>query len=445
MKNLLYPLLALAALVACTNNDFSEATVNTKPEKPQYDPNRRGYNEALEIAQNSINMLNSNDPTTRAVEPVRTINLKNGVKAYRQPVTRSNGTASTNDTLLYVFNFNDDQGFAVVSASRQTDGLIAVTESGYYDPNVPTGNPGFDTYMQMAKTYVAYKDKTSLEKEKVGSSIRLGPDQPMFMPQYDTVFYQKVDRKINVKWGQNGRTGQYCPNGTAGCSITAAAQIMSYYQHPSTMFLTYDGCDVGLTSLNWTAMCNHNFTNVSYNRDEADRQIGRLCRQLGQYSFANYDTITHQTGVATQDIRNTLEYLGYSLGLISDYQYLYYDGGYSLATILSHGKLIYMSGFNSDNVGHAWVVDGCYYVKCNYNLMCSYDGVNWFLDHVMYTYRTCHNHINWGWDGMQNGYFESTVLNAYNSIQLDPDGGPNLAPGMNASFYNNVKYFTVTH
>ena len=32
------------------------------------------------------------------------------------------------DTLLYVFNFEDEQGFAVVSAIRQTEGLIAVIE-----------------------------------------------------------------------------------------------------------------------------------------------------------------------------------------------------------------------------------------------------------------------------------------------------------------------------
>lgn len=444
MKNLLYPLLALAALVACTNNDFSEATVNTKPEKPQYDPNRRGYNEALEIAQNSINMLNSNDPTTRAVEPVRTINLKNGVKAYRQPVTRSNGTASTNDTLLYVFNFNDDQGFAVVSASRQTDGLIAVTESGYYDPNVPTGNPGFDTYMQMAKAYIAYKDKNAIEDEKFGGGTRLGPDQPMFKPEYDTIYYNKINPRVTVKWGQGGRAGQYCPNGTAGCAIIAAAQIMSYYQHPATMFLTYDGCDVNLTSLNWAAMCDHIYTNVSYNRDDADKQIGRLCRQLGQYSFAVYDTTTNQTSVTTSNLRNTLQYLGYTLGSVTNYQYSYSGAGFPLASALAYGNLILMFGNNSDDVGHMWVIDGCYYVKCNYNLMCSYDGITWFLDHVMYTYQTCHNHINWGWNGAQNGYFESNVLNAYYAHQLD-DPNNTLFSGYNIGYYNDVKYFTVTH
>ncbi|MBO4826415.1 MAG: C10 family peptidase, partial [Prevotella sp.] len=352
--------------------------------------------------------LGSNDPTTRGAEPVRTINLKNGVKAYRQPVTRSNGTASTNDTLFYVFNFNDDQGFAVVSASRQTDGLIAVTESGYYDPSVPTGNPGFDTYMQMAKAYVAFKDRTPVEDEKVGGGTRYGPDQPMYMPEYDTVYYQKVDPMITVRWGQQGRTGQYCPNGWAGCGPVAAAQIMSYFKYPPYIFLTYSDCGVDYTPLYWIPICNHQTTNVSYNRDEYDIEIGRLCRQLGELAGSNYDS--NGTSTFITNMRNTIQSLGYTVGSITDYALSSYDGGYPLATALGNNKLIYMRGENSNNIGHAWVIDGCYYVKCNYNLMCSYDGVNWFLDHTMYTYRTCHNHINWGWDGRQNGYFESNVL-----------------------------------
>ena len=135
-------------LVACTNDDALEKTVDKEEmDLVQYDPNRRSYAEALEIAQNSIRMLQDENSTARSAEPVRTLDLKNGVKAVRQTVTRSNGTVSDNDTQLYIFNFDDNQGFAVVSASRQTDGLIAVTEAGNYDPAVPTDNPGLDMYM----------------------------------------------------------------------------------------------------------------------------------------------------------------------------------------------------------------------------------------------------------------------------------------------------------
>ncbi|MBO4825641.1 MAG: C10 family peptidase [Prevotella sp.] len=451
MKKLLYPLLAFAALAACTNNDFSELVVNTKPDTPQYDPNRRSYNEALEIAQNSINMLGSNDPTTRGAEPVRTINLKNGVKAYRQPVTRSNGIASTNDTLLYVFNFNDDQGFAVVSASRQTDGLIAVTESGYYDPSVPTGNPGFDTYMQMAKAYVAYKDRTPVEDEKVGGGTRYGPDQPMYMPMYDTVYCRHIYPKITVKWGQGGRAGQFCPNNMAGCGPVAAAQIMSYFKHPSSMNLYYQDHDVNTTALDWTNMCNHVFIDTIDNRDEYDLQIGRLCRQVGKYSSARYNTYTHQTSTDIRDVRDALQILGYTVSPIRNYVYTnpesYFNqhNNYYYDNILQNDSLILMVGDNSDGVSHSWAIDGCLYVRCNYYLMCSYDGENWFVDHLLASYSTTLNHINWGWDSERNGYFDCNVFNAYNRMIADPNSHNNISPNLNLDFYINVQYFTITY
>lgn len=94
-----------------------------------------------------------------------------------------------NDTLLYVFNFNDEQGFAVVSANRQTEGLIAAVEMGSYDPAIPTGNPGFDTYMQMAKVYVANTEV--IEKEAKVTTTKSSQGIQMCKPVYDTVFLKK--------------------------------------------------------------------------------------------------------------------------------------------------------------------------------------------------------------------------------------------------------------
>lgn len=68
----------------------------------------------------------------------------------------------------------------------------------------------------------------------------------------------------------------------------------------------------------------------------------------------------------------------------------------------------------------------------------------WFVAQELGTERTCHNHINWGWNGAQNGYFESSILNAYNAFQKDPDSH-SLANGQNADFYDNAKYFCVWH
>lgn len=438
----------VTCLIACTNADLQES-VSLDNDLPsiRYDVNRRSYAEVVEIAQNSINMLEDSSSVTRSASPGRRLNLLDGVKAIKQHITRANSTTSTNDTLIYIFNFMNNQGFAVVSASRQTSGLLAVIESGSYDPSTPTGNPGFDTFMNMAEAYVAHKDQTPVAES---ATTRSGSIPRMYKPVYDTIIYRKVDPMINVKWGQSGRCGQFCPNNKAGCAIITAAQVMSHFKNPTILSLTYPDHDVNSTSLDWTAMCSHIYTDCYNNRDEADVQIGRLCRQLGHLAGSNYvNNGPTSTGILA--IRNVIQSLGYQASTIQNYNYMINqyafdpDAGYPLASILSSGSLIYMKGEKSDGIGHTWVIDGCYYVKCNHYLMVSYDGGHsWSNDQLLGTYRTCHNHINWGWDGKQNGYFESYVFNAYNELELDNEDDF-LYPGENLNYYNDIQYFSVCY
>lgn len=94
----------------------------------------RSYDEALEIAKGAVSIV-ENGITTRGSFPSRVIDQKNSM-IIRSTLTRSEST-DYNDTLLYVFNYANDMGFAVVSANPETEGLIAVTESGTYTDDTP--------------------------------------------------------------------------------------------------------------------------------------------------------------------------------------------------------------------------------------------------------------------------------------------------------------------
>jgi hypothetical protein len=444
MKKIFLILSVVAGFVACSSDGLREnAAQENTPLTEQYDPNRRSFAEAVQIARNSINMLEEDKAVTRGIAPARKLNLKDGVKAFRKAGTRSDEANSDNDTLLYVFNFEDNQGFSIVSASRHAEGLIAVVEEGSYDPAVPTGNPGFDTYMNMAKAYVAYKDKEGSEKETLLTKATTRQN-PMYNHVYDTVYYQNIAPKITVCWGQEYRMGQYCPNYISGCAATAAAQIMSYYQYPSGRTLTYSGADVSYTSFSWSYMCNsdHKYANHTSNVDVYDKQIGRLARQLGQESGASYNT--NDTSISPSDIRNTIISWGYNAGNITSYNYSNIDNTYVIGNMLGNGRLAYMYGYNSDGNGHGWVVDGCKYVKTLERVMISYDGINWSVFQEIATYRTCLNHINWGCNGAGNGYFLSQVLNAYSAIQSDLNDYT-LENGHNYNYYIDVNYFSVWH
>lgn len=444
MKKIYLILSVVAGFIACTSEGLREGAVQEDtPLTQQYDPNRRSFAEAVEIAQNSIKMLDEDKAMTRGVAPVRKLNLKDGVKAFRKAGTRASEASSDNDTLIYVFNFEDNQGFSIISASRHAEGLIAVVEEGSYDPDVPTGNPGFDTYMDMAKAYVEYKDKEGAEKETLLTKATTRQN-PMYNHVYDTVYYQNIAPKVTVKWGQGYRMGQYCSNNLSGCTVTAAAQIMSYYQYPYARTLTYSGADVTNTAFSWSYMCNssHTYADHTYNWDNYDKQIGRLARQLGQEAGATYNT--NETTTSDTGIRNAIIAWGYNAGSISNYSYSNVDNTYVIGTLLGSGKLVLMLGTNSDGKGHAWVIDGCKYVKAYERIMISYDGINWSVFQEVATHRTYHNHINWGWNGAGNGYFYSNVLNAYNSLNSELNDYI-LQNGQNLNYYNSVEYFSVWH
>ena len=71
----------------------------------------------------------------------------------------------------------------------------------------------------------------------------------------------------------------------------------------------------------------------------------------------------------------------------------------------------------------------------------SYDeGVTWSVYQEQYTYRTCHNHINWGNDGLYNGYFNHYVFNDANGVSYDIAVSDNRT-GDNYPY--NIKYFAV--
>lgn len=448
-KNVIFLLMIAIGFVACTNDYPIEDVQSAPTENLRNNSNRRSYTEAVEIAKNSLKILQEGEGSavTRGGENVRTLNLESGVKTFCQTRTRSIENGSDNDTLLYVFNFEDEQGFTIVSANRQTEEIIAVVETGSYDPDIPTGNPGFDTYMQMAKIYVANAGAT--EEEVEVSSATSSQEIQMCKPVYDTIYHQKIDPKIYVRWGQNGRMGQYCSNGISGCSNTAAAQIMSYYQYPSSITLTFEGRDANSTALNWTAMNAHRYSDISYNRDEADLQIGRLARQLGKLANSTYGSA--QTSTTIYNSREAFLTLGYNVGNIEDYEYRINDNaydpdaGYTLANKLAQDKLIFMGGVVSgSSSGHAWVIDGCHYTKALHRMMCTYDGENWVIYQELGTNRTCLNHINWGWNGYQNGYFESHIFDVYRARSYDVTSSSQTG-GNDYNFCNNVRYFTVSH
>ena len=401
---------AASTLFACTQDSIDNLSVQTEEETEAMNewPKRRTYEEALAVAQNAIGLLGENS-TTRSGKP-RSINT-----ADVQYIVNTSSTRSTEepDTLMYVFNYEDNAGFAVVSANRATEELIAVTEQGNYVAGEETGNGGFDLYMDMAEEYVtmAAEPLPGIGGDDDGP---VGFKQVKYETTIDTTI---VGPYLNVQWGQSMPYNSYCPQPdgirtAAGCVATAIAQIMSYYKYPSSITISYENPSYNYL-LDWDAILMHR-SNNDCNCDNHE-MIGRFIRQIGDLVNMDYGT---QSGAFDKDVPYAFSVLGYKHDAYTSYS------SYKLTSSLSKNKLVYMSGVRmngDDKVGHAWVVDGyksityhhTEYMKEDYELF-------WTITNQSTDIITYH-HINWGWDGTSNGYFIKDVFDASSPNELDED------------------------
>ncbi len=453
MKKWFLSTLVVLSLAGCNETDdliSIDMQGTTSPKRSQL----RSYEEAKFIALQSISMLDSdsdNSVTTRGASSSRTLQDKDTYVVCVDPSETRSSESFDNDTLMYVFNFENNQGFAIVSAEKGTEGLIAVIESGHYNPS-DTIDTGFRRYMTAAKLYI------SANRAQENTEPNRAPKG--FYYEIDTTAWCNIPARITVKWGQNFHEGQFCPNQTSGCSNTAAAMIMSYFEYPTLLEIRYNGFPYTYRTLNWSGIknyinrysCSYAFlNNVSSCTNEDHKSVGHLCRELAERAESTFYYDPNSTLTETQKIRNTLSDFGYTVGSITSYQNLVNTS--TIRDHLSDGKLIYMRGSNNteNSGGHAWVIDGyygftvhsCYY---EYGFTNGLPDPPVLMDEQYHTHR--YNHINWGYNGNNNGYFVDGVFSYYetaynydNNFYVHATTDPDLIADYN--FANSVLFFTI--
>ena len=439
-----------ALIVSCTNDVENVFTKDVSTVTPKASSSIRSYSEALEIAQNAISILDNNNQHTRNSSN-RSVDLNEKpitICAGNRFSTRSSENIG-NDTLMYVFNYTDNNGFAVVSADKGTEGLIAVIESGHYDPS-DTTDTGFRRYMTAAKYYILANQaikKTEPDRAPKG-----------FYFEFDTIASVNISPRITVKWGPYGHEGHFCPNSLAGCTNVTAALIMSYFEYPSYTFLTYsDTLSNNFITLNWSGMKSYinryeNRYPVSDNLHDCDTctnvdhiTISHLCRELGNRAESNYSFNPFYTDGSIIKTHSVLFAYGYTVSNVTSYQNLANTD--TIKNNLSDGKLIFMSGLNSSGVGHSWAIDG-YHGFTIHSLYYEYGFTNGMpdppilMDEQFINHH--YNHINWGMDGRNNGYFADGVFYFYgDAYSYDDSRYVVFLPHHSENYAYNLEYMTV--
>lgn len=392
-------------LLACSQELPNEMFTETANEQ-EYINNlsqNRTYEEALAIAQDAIGMLGENC-VTRSGRP-RSISTDNVQYIVSTSSTRS---SDVSDTLMYVFNCEDNAGFAVVAANRAFEGLIAVTEQGNYIVGEESENEGFNLYMDMATSYLlGFDDRLDIDTTTGGFDQLIDYKSKTFK---DTI---TGGNQANVRWGGLWAPyTTYCPVGTsAGCEVVAIAQIMSIYKKPSSIKIDFGSNNYNL-ALDWNAIVSHKTVSTcgAMGTCPGDNQIGLLFRQLGEEIDISYSNTSGSYG---HYIADAFIKLGYSIGNKMSYH------SPTVLNSIKQGKSVFMCGEDDNkNIAHAWIIDGYKCVRTTRIESTRPSGsLLWTNDTIVS--EQYYNHINWGWDGYCNGYFFVSVLEPFSPTFID--------------------------
>ncbi len=420
MKSKVYNLLIIFGLllVGCAN----EASI--EPIAPECSTSTmRTLDEARKIALDAVKMFSDDETKSSFVKR----------ELGKMHIITNTYTKSTEtvDTLLYVFDYADNNGFAVVSANEASEPLLAVTERGSYETAMKEDNDGFKMFMNMAEVYAS-------------KSRELGPDdmgilEPTEMKtETDTLSIVSINPKVNVAWGDSAVESKYAPNGAAGCVPLAIAQIMSSFAYPSSINISYEGATISSQVLDWPLINRHvgtyDFHVFCSAGDSGHEALSQLLRQLGELTECEYLS-SGSTSASVYKAIETFQILGYTTSSLN-----YYDND-MFNTGLTGNKVIFMVGFETSYPGHAWIVDGsaCYNVRKTTYWRNIGDRI-WLPTGEYRDYSYKYLHINWGWNGIANGYFS---LGVFDTTAGNYDNA--YYPNQNATsnFSQGVKYFEV--
>jgi len=379
----------------------------------------------------SVSIDEAEDMLLEIMERMNALGTKSGDESMQKTIsgrysmTLSTETKSGDESpTVHVFNFENESGFAIMSADRRIAPLLAYTFKGNLNAGDSIDNPGLAIYMSKLNDYITVTLDT-LNSDQITDKG--------YLIYGDVYITEMVNGYCPVKWDQYYPYNYLCPVDSVsgykcltGCTGTVIAQLMACYKYPES----YNGY-----TFDWDAMIeasnnyeppvappisadpieigggNDSITpplireSVMYEPepDSAMLQIARLMQQLGLPE--NLDNIYSPYGTAaySYNIDNTLLNFNFSNGG----SWIFFD---ELLEELSNGYYCFVQAKDYDIIGtdppvvipcsyedgsgHIWLLHGLMSVKY-------YD-----LFNITY-YFLC----NFGWGGYADGYYLADVYN----------------------------------
>lgn len=406
----LYLLLAVVAVAATScQKDVGENIPSNEPMTEELcSPYAVSEEEALDRLNAEFGILyygettRANDRRVRKIEPVRYDKLA--------PATRS--TAADVENLLYIVEFEDGKGSAILGADKRVEGVFAVLDEGVITAE-DFENAANGVATDELNTYLA--GLIADEATEQMSARVLYPEEELRYNDWDydtTSFVQRTPLMLTC-WSIYDDFSRYCRGKfnrqvDANPLAVAAAQMILYNAPPAY------NITIGDETFNVSTLMEiHHGNNIpaavyEYSIDKVARFIAAISREL-QIDYTDNNPIGY--------IENLVSLL-YRLGCenvqiidITDQNLNNCFDTYVSSMILTHGRPFVMEGQNEDQTARwHWVVDG--YKKMvvkHYWVLYAQSGRE-ISRELVKTVTERKVHANFGYGGYCNGYYSFGIF-----------------------------------
>lgn len=323
-----------------------------------------------------------------------TIDQKAMTKARKQG---SKGEITLSQQSYYVFPNANSKGFTIVSGDDRLPEIVGYSSQGSYDENnLPEG------FVSFMKAYQNLYNKVNLgdaEALKNLAEIKAWRNKKNASAASTSAVAPLLG---NIEWDQTSPYNNMCPRydsvhvAATGCVATAMAQVMAYYKYPKQLKADipgyvnrWNGIPMEIPTItreegiyDWDNML------PKYNKEaNATQQQKDAVAKLMYHCGAAVQMTYGPESAAAVSATKLAKYFGYDADLMMDLNRATFTLDKWMQIIdteLAAGRPVLYSGQASDG-GHQFICDGI-------------DGEGLY-------------HINWGWSGSQNGYFDLSLLN----------------------------------
>ena len=323
-----------------------------------------------------------------------TIDQKAMTKARKQG---SKGEITLSQESYYVFPNANSKGFTIVSGDDRLPEIVGYSRQGSYDENnLPEGFVSFMKAYQNLYNRVNLGDAEALKNL---AEIKAWRNKKNASAETSSALAPLLG---NIEWDQTSPYNNMCPRydsvhvAATGCVATAMAQVMAYYKYPKQLKADipgyvnrWNGIPMEIPTItqeegiyDWDNMLPKYNKEANATQQQKDA-VAKLMYHCGAAVQMNYGP---ESGAAVSSSK-LAKYFGYDADLMMDLNRSTFSLDKWMQIIdteLAAGRPVLYGGQASDG-GHPFICDGK-------------DGEGLY-------------HINWGWSGSQNGYFDLSLLN----------------------------------